>query len=96
MIARRIAQLRHQIGWSQTQLAKAMNVNLTTVRKWESGIFDPSAQNIIRLCDLFSVSADYLLGKNHMPSIYIGSLDPDDQKRISAMLQIYINLSMKS
>lgn len=95
MIAHRIAQLRHRIGWSQTQLAKAMNVNLTTVRKWESGISDPSAQNIIRLYDLFGVSADYLLGKDDMPSIYIGALSKDDQKKISAMVQVYINLSTK-
>lgn len=93
MVAHRIAQLRSRIGWSQKQLAKEMDVHLTTVRKWESGTSDPSAQNILRLCELFCVSADYLLGKEDAPSIYIGALSKDDQKKISAMVQLYINLS---
>lgn len=93
MLATRIAKLRSQTGWSQAQLAKTLQVDLKTVRKWESGDSEPSAKNILRLCQVFSVSADYLLGKEDTPSIYIGSLCKEDQKRISAMVQVFINLS---
>lgn len=94
MISQRIIKLRNDRNWSQTQLAKAMNVHLTTVRKWEDGISDPSAKSISRLCKLFNVTADYLLlGKDDTTSIYIGALSKAEQKKISAIVQLYINLS---
>lgn len=94
MISHRIVKLRNDRKWSQTQLAREMDVHLTTVRKWEEGISDPSAENILRLCKLFNVTADYLLfGKDDTTSIYIGALSKVEQKKISAIIQLYINLS---
>lgn len=74
MMGERIAFLRNRVGWSQSQLAKELHVSLKTVTNWERGDSDPSAKNIISLCEIFSVSADFLLGKSETPSIYIGSL----------------------
>ena len=93
MMGERIAFLRNRVGWSQSQLAKELHVSLKTVTNWERGDSDPSAKNIISLCEIFSVSADFLLDKSETPSIYIGSLCKEDQKKISAMVQVYINLS---
>lgn len=94
MISHQIVKLRNEKKWSQTQLARAMNVHLTTVRKWEAGTSDPSAGSTLRLCELFNVTADYLLfGKDDTTSIYIGALSKAEQKKIIAIVQLYINLS---
>lgn len=93
MMGARIAKLRNRIGWTQVQLARELHVDLKTVRKWENGDSEPSVKNILNLTELFGVSADFLLGKDNQPAIYIGSLCEEDQRKISAMVQVFINLS---
>lgn len=88
-----ILGLRNKSNLSQEELAEKVFVTRQAVSRWETGDSDPSAKNIISLCEIFSVSADFLLGKSGTPSIYIGSLCKEDQKKISAMVQVYINLS---
>ena len=58
----RIAQLRRAAGLSQEQLAEALEVSRQAVSKWETGQALPDIDRIGRLCALFSVSADELLG----------------------------------
>ena len=58
----RIAQLRRAAGLSQEQLAEALEVSRQAVSKWETGQALPDTDRIARLCALFSVSADELLG----------------------------------
>ena len=93
MISSRILQLRTRMGWSQLQLATALNLNLKTIRNWENGDSYPSAPNILRLCEIFSVSADYLLGIDNQPIIHLTSLSESDRTKLVAMIQVYINLS---
>lgn len=91
-IEERIVQLRSQMGWTQMELARKLQLNLKTIRNWENGDSAPSAPNIIRLCALFSVSADYLLGLDDRPMIYLDGLSEDDRKKLSAIIQVYMNL----
>ena len=91
----RIAQLRIQMDWTQIQLARQLHVNLKTIRNWENGDSYPSAPNILALCELFSVSTDYLFGIDDRPVICLNSLSEEDRNRLSAMIQVYINLSVK-
>lgn len=95
MMASRIAQLRNQMGWTQMQLARELRVNLKTIRNWENGDSYPSAPNILRLCELFSVSTDYLFGVEDRPVICLSALSEEDRMKLSAMIQVYINLSTK-
>lgn len=59
--ARRIKELRTKKGLSQAQLAKILNIDRSTVNKYESGQSRP-IRYINKLADLFGVSADYILG----------------------------------
>lgn len=93
MISSRIIQLRNQIGWSQLQLARELHVNLKTIRNWENGDAYPSAPNIVRLCELFSVTSDYLLGLDNHSTICLDSLTDHERIKLTAMIQVYINLS---
>ena len=46
---------------SQEELASQITVSRQAVSKWELGESIPDTENVIQLCRLFRVSADYLL-----------------------------------
>ena len=60
--AYKLKELRLRAHMTQAELAKALFVSRTLVSKWESGDRHPSEDNIKRLCELFSVSREGLLG----------------------------------
>lgn len=39
-------------GYTQTSLARAMNVSITTIQRWEQEAMKPSPENLKKLCDL--------------------------------------------
>lgn len=57
----KILNLRKARGWSQEELAERIGVTRQAVSRWESGSAKPDADKIVTICDLFGVSADYLL-----------------------------------
>lgn len=57
----KILMMRKAQGWSQEELAEQVSVTRQAVSRWESDSAKPDAGKIIALCDLFGVSADYLL-----------------------------------
>ena len=46
----------------QTDLAVVLSVTRQAVSKWETGTIDLNTDVIARMCELFNVTADYLLG----------------------------------
>lgn len=64
MFANRLAALRKGSGISQARLADIIGVSQQTIAKWEKQKTEPDIDTIIKLSDLFSVSTDYLLGKD--------------------------------
>ena len=57
----KILNMRKARGWSQEDLAERIGVSRQAVSRWEAGTAKPDADKIIAICDLFGVSADYLL-----------------------------------
>lgn len=64
----RIKELRIQNGWRQQDLAARLNTNQQTVGRYETGVRGLDVETIFRLCEIFDVSADYLLGRAALPS----------------------------
>ena len=60
-IGDRIYNLRKQHNMSQGELADELDVSRQTISKWENGSSIPETDKIIRLCEIFSVSSDYIL-----------------------------------
>lgn len=52
----------------QEDLARELNVARTAISKYERGELDLSSATILRLCDIFGCTADYLLGRTPLPS----------------------------
>ena len=60
-IGNKILSLRKARGWSQEELAEKIGVTRQAISRWESDSAKPDADKIVDICDLFGVSADYLL-----------------------------------
>lgn len=58
----RIREARKESKLSQIDLADKCKVQQSCVSKWERGETLPDAEMIVTLCEIFHVSADYLLG----------------------------------
>lgn len=58
----RLRELRTDKQMSMKQLAVAIGTTDAAISNWENGINEPKISYVIRLCQFFDVSADYLLG----------------------------------
>ena len=65
MFNERLKALRQKRGLTQNEVANEINVERSSVAKYESGQgIMPSTEVLIRLADLFDVTLDYLLGRD--------------------------------
>lgn len=60
----RLRELRIAHGMTQADLAGELNVARTAISKYEIGQLDLSSSTILRLCDIFGCTSDYLLGRS--------------------------------
>ena len=58
----RLKEIRTLKGYTQKQVAQAINTTDDSIFSWEKGRSQPSIEMILALCKLFEVPADYLLG----------------------------------
>jgi len=63
-IGQRIKALREEKRMTQIDLAKVLKINNSTLSQYETGARIPSDDMKIAIADYFSVSLDYLLGRN--------------------------------
>ena len=61
MVGIRIAQLRQDRGFKQADLADLLHISASAVGMYEQGRRLPSLNTVISLCQIFNVTADYLL-----------------------------------
>ena len=60
-IAERLQKLRKKAGYSQEQVAEMLGLSRQAVSKWESGQGKPEIDNVVKLTEIYGVSADYIL-----------------------------------
>lgn len=58
-----IAKLRSGSGFTQESLAELLNVDRSTVAKWETGVSLPRAKVLVRLAEILGCKVDDLLRK---------------------------------
>ena len=61
-INERIKTLREEKGLNGLKASQALGINATVLHHIEKGRNLPSAEMIIKICNLFNVSVDWLLG----------------------------------
>lgn len=90
MICDTIKQLRENAGYSQSVLAKKLNVTRSAVNAWEMGLSIPTTQYVVDMARLFRVSADYLLGLSTETTLVLDGLS-EQEKNILYSLVDYFN-----
>ena len=90
MICDTIKQLRENAGYSQSVLAKKLNVTRSAVNAWEKGLSVPTTQYVVDMARLFRVSADYLLGLSTETTLVLDGLS-EQEKNILYSLVDYFN-----
>lgn len=97
-LSNRITELRKQKGWSQSELAKNIEVSREIVGRYERGDAMPSIDIAKRLADAFGVSLDYLVGnsenikdKEMLHRLQeIDKMNVEDKKLVYAFLDAFI------
>lgn len=61
-IGERLKDGRKAAGYTQAKAAEIMNMTQQQYSRFENGIFELNYEQIIKLCKLYDISSDYLLG----------------------------------
>lgn len=64
----RIGELRRQKKWRQEDLADKLHTKKNTISRYENEKLGIDAKTINKLCEIFGVTADYLLGRSDTPT----------------------------
>lgn len=77
----RLLVSRIRAGLGQAEVATILGVTSHTIGRWEKGGKGPTANHLAILCDLYQVSADYLLARE-VGQTFLGLLDTDVEAEI--------------
>lgn len=84
-IGEKILNMRKARGWSQEELADRVGVTRQAVSRWEAGSAKPDADKILAICDLFGVSADYLLRERYEGEVYVSGGYTEEKGKTGAL-----------
>lgn len=87
ILSERIRELRVKQGYTQVSLAQKLSVTKQAVSNWENGNIQPSIDMLVRLADLFSVTTDYLLGREYTLRADLSRLRPEVAGHILLLIQ---------
>lgn len=62
-----IRDLREDADLTQAQVAQTLGTSQTMYARYERGANEMPIRHLITLCDLYHVSADYILGRTKIP-----------------------------
>ena len=71
MIGERLAEIRKDHDDTQAILADRLNVSISSIRSWEQEKSSPPHELLVKICRLYHVSADYLLGLTSIYPAYV-------------------------
>ena len=60
--AQKLKELRLEKGLTQAETAKELGLSRNAIGNYETGIREPSLEILVKICILFNVTSDYLLG----------------------------------
>ncbi|MBX4152403.1 helix-turn-helix domain-containing protein [Paenibacillus lautus] len=72
----RLKLARENVELSQVQVMELVNINSKTLSGYETGKSEPDIETINLLCNLYGVSADWLLGRTKIKNIYAANKQP--------------------
>ncbi|MBQ3704898.1 MAG: helix-turn-helix transcriptional regulator [Clostridia bacterium] len=71
MIGEHLKTIRKKSRNIYNDLAKKMNISLSTVKSWEGGHSEPSHSMLVTICRMYHVSSDFLLGLSDVDPLFL-------------------------
>lgn len=62
MIGNKLKEARKNANLSQEQVAEILNTSRSNISKYENGNLEPNIQTLKKFCEIYNISADYLIG----------------------------------
>ncbi|KID42865.1 helix-turn-helix domain-containing protein [Levilactobacillus brevis] len=79
-LAQRIIDLRESADMKQAELGRRLGLDRSAMSKIENGTRKVSSDELAKLSEIFSVTTDYLLGKNSTP-VWANEKDTNDLEK---------------
>ena len=70
LFEKRLRELRKEKGLSQVQLGELLGYGDTAISGYATGRNEPGFMDLIRICEILDVSADYILGISDLRKPY--------------------------
>ena len=61
-VGKRMKERREQLGYTQRQAADKLGMAQPVYQRFEKGTFECNYSQLVAICRLYDISADYLLG----------------------------------
>lgn len=61
-ISHNIRFFRKQNNWTQQELADQLKISRSVIAKWENNIAIPDISSLLKLCEIFNINLDHLVG----------------------------------
>lgn len=61
----RLTKIRKERGLTQTKVADYLGIAQASYIRYEKGTSEPTVVNLVKICDLLDVPADFLLGREN-------------------------------
>lgn len=92
--AKAFSALRRERGLSQKQAAEALGISQALLSHYENGLREPRLKFVVRACDFYGVSADFMLGRMNPGDRDVSrSIQTRIHEEISALQKIEEDLS---
>ena len=100
-IGEKITLLRKRFGVKQRDLARYLNVTVSTISHYESGTNVPNVNILVQLAEYFGVSVDYILGNTELNLDWNTfnreiTLESGEKVSLQSIVNSFIELSEKS
>lgn len=66
MIGSKLKEARKKANLSQEEVAEKIKTSRSNISKYETNMLEPNLQTLKELCELYRISADYLLELNEV------------------------------
>ena len=63
-MSNKLAESRKEAGYTQCEVARALNTTTRTVIRWEKGEYEPNSSHLKKMSHMYGKSIDFLLESN--------------------------------
>ena len=92
MFGQRLRELRKKNGLTQAALGEQIGVSASAVGMYEQGHREPDNYTLLKICDIFEVSTDYLINEDLKCSIFF---NPDDEHNLNDLVNMFLKALSK-